>query len=155
MKPNLRRLFGLLPTQDDRFGVGLVDARPGHAEFRARELERAERVVWNVPEVSPDWKYRGIALEEAARICRDDPNHGVSVEVQRIYKAYVADFMRCLEQHEKRYNRGGMPQVMVPARHGPALFAVQHLAELQLRHMLYEVIVDATEEDPLLNPAKA
>lgn len=129
---------------------GPIRDEAAHRAFRRKMIASAERVVWDYPDIKPDWKYRSLSRLEAGRLFQaEEPT--IVAEVHRIYQLYVDDFMECLRLHEQRYNRGCMPQVKIVNRWN-APHGVQHIAQMQFSSKMAEVLIDTTEEVALLHP---
>ena len=94
---------------------------------------------------------RGAQLKDIAHYLAHEQDHPISREVARLIGAYRADFLKCLEAHEQRYNRGCMPQVSIAREYEPR-WPIEHAAMHCFACMLDEVITDATEETHLLHP---
>lgn len=123
-----------------------------HREFREKALAASERVTWAFPMLDKI-EHRGVHLKDITHWLASEPNHPVSIEVGRLIGLYRADFLKCLEQHEKRYNKGCMPQVAVVREHDPR-WPIEHAAMHCFACMVDEILTDTTEEVDLLHPIK-
>jgi len=113
------------------------------------ELKGSERVAWKFPTVAIE---NGNAhLRDIVQALEHDPNSPISIEVARIFGVYRDDLLKCLTQHERRYNKGSMPQVVI-VRDRPARCAVEHAAMHVFCCAWQDVLTDATEETHLLHP---
>jgi hypothetical protein len=121
-----------------------------HKLFRESALAKAQRVTWTFP-VIDRIEHRNVSLRDITMILEQDKHHPVSIEVGRLVGAYRDDLLRCLELHERRYNRGSMPQVSIGREYEPR-WPIEHAAMHVFACMVEEVIIDTTEENHLLNP---
>lgn len=111
---------------------------------------RRERVVWELPVVAPATiEHKTWSLRDITQILETDANHPVSQEVAKLIRIYRDALVRGLEQLERASPKGGMPQVQL-GRSAPR-WPIEHVAQHCFATIFYEVIVDATEEDRLIN----
>lgn len=120
-----------------------------HREFRAKALSAAPRVVWEFPQLD-GIEFRTVCLEDVTKHASNDPNHPVSIEVARLMRLYLEAFRRDLLRMARHYQPGEQPQVGITRRtpRWPVEHVAQHLAAVAIQ----EVLIDATEETPLLHP---
>ena len=133
-------------------GIPIRDERV-HEAFRRNELAGSERMVWNIPMLD-GIEQRHVHMADVTAILAHDSNHPVSSEVSRLVGEYKKRFLRDLQDHEKRYNKGGMPQISLTREHEPR-WPVEHAAMHIFFVMIHDVLVDVSEEDPLLHPKGA
>lgn len=117
--------------------------------FREQQLKAAERVYWRFPTLKVE--NTQARLKDVIAAVESDPDHVLSREVARLFAAYREDLLKSLVLHEKRYNKGSMPQVAI-VRERPPSCGVEHAAMHVFCCAWQDVITDATEETHLLHP---
>jgi hypothetical protein len=121
-----------------------------HQAFREAELAESERVTWMFPMLDKI-EHRNVHLRDIVQLLEHDKHHPVSIEVGRLVGLYRADLLKALEAHERRYNRGSMPQVSIAREHEPR-WPIEHAAMHCFACAVDEIFTDVTEEVDLLHP---
>jgi hypothetical protein len=121
-----------------------------HEAFRREQLNKAPRVVWEMPQVDRI-EHRDVPLEDVMATVKEDKNHPISLEVVRIMGLYKKNLEETFVRLERTFPKGDVPQLAITRK--PPRYPIEHVAQHLFAAMVQEVIVDVTEEAPLLHPA--